>query len=159
LAALIPLAFVMSNGGLLQAGTLADAVCRRHDVTNLPAVPAKLVVFDSTPGAVSYSTYLKAFTIRFERRTTFVKYAAKISFSLLYAARKLWSIATRSNDPISMFRKKLCTQTTVPRTASRLFIYSREDALIDSTAVESYINQVKDETTGRVSAELFTSAQ
>jgi len=150
------LCHTMSNGGGLQMCNLIKAA--QKSSTKAPALQAKLLVFDSCPGAVSFKVFLQAFSVPFSKSLAIVRYAVKSAFTFYYFTTAMVASILRWQDPVTIMRKTFVSPQSFPREANRLFIYSKEDELIAWQNVEDHMAQCR-EAGSRVQGELYTSPQ
>ncbi|KAJ1310803.1 hypothetical protein OPQ81_009323 [Rhizoctonia solani] len=123
------LVHTFSNGGALNetalARTIADTL---PPTTNIPAIPAQAIVYDSLPGVLNIRVTVLAFTAAI--RSPVFRAIAKFILGILYIMGAAWR---ELNEP------KLLPQH-IPRT----YIYSDIDELIPPESVERHAKKAKE---------------
>ncbi|GAA5987260.1 hypothetical protein JCM11641_003385 [Rhodosporidiobolus odoratus] len=126
---------------------LAQALSDTQDI------PARCIVFDSCPGHSTLRLTLRAFTAG--TKNPFLKLPAMAVFSLLYGTITLWDLILR--QPPGLTRLSRYLNTSLPP-VSRLYLYSREDALVPFADVENHASEARKKGVG-VRMERFEGTQ
>jgi len=151
------LVHVFSNGGGRQMLWLSELLHRDHNAfmtTTTP--PAECLILDSLPGNSGLVTSVRAFTAPIKIRI--LKWLAAIPLTVLWCLLVGLSRLTRKPDPIELIRRGLHVPNVLPwsnEKTPRVYIYSRADQVVPSSAVEQHITAAKSQKGLNVTAELF----
>ncbi|KAI1984385.1 hypothetical protein LOZ53_005475 [Ophidiomyces ophidiicola] len=140
---------LFSNGGAYMTSQLAR-VYREKAKSH---VPVDAVVLDSTPGVVSYSGSLYAIMSSLANAPTLIRLVGGILARLFLIF--LWFIQKLGNgDVLTQARHDLNDETLINKKASRLYLYSEEDAMVRCEDIEFHILEAR-KCGGKVRKELF----
>lgn len=130
----------LAPGGTFALLNVTESLHRVAGKTDLP-LPARTVIFDSSPGDANFSGGAKAFTggIKNPVIRSIASAFAVSSMSLFW----LYNMAAGIEDPFLTMRKRLLDPTFLPQTASRTYIYSKEDELVPAQVVEQHAQESK----------------
>lgn len=132
-----------SNGGAAQLVTLGRILASSYPLKPLTSA----IVFDSAPGRRkgSFCRGVNAFTAHM--RNPILKALAKVSFAVFFVFMAAVTTLTRRRHRIDALNDGLESPHILPwmnKDTPRLFIYSKEDAMIDSEHVEQHAEDLKD---------------
>ena len=127
------LVHAFSNGGSYR---FANIVAGYYFTTHAP-LPIRALVFDSAP-AVS-GVWTKSSTIvNATLRHRLVRLIGLIIMLVVTSMAAAWSTVTWQHEPTTWTRKILNDPAYVRHTAPRVYIYSKEDQIVDDTDVEEH---------------------
>jgi hypothetical protein len=129
---------VMSNGGCIMSRNLAEMYVSRHS----KPLPISSMVLDSCPGIEGFQSALAAFSFAMPKFLPL-----RLLFSgLFYAALACMYLVNKTfrlDGPITRLRKDLNNDKLYPKRASRVYIYSRNDKLVEWEVVEKHAEDAK----------------
>ncbi|TCD67588.1 hypothetical protein EIP91_012218 [Steccherinum ochraceum] len=151
------LVHVFSNGGGFQLMHLAEVLHQTPFSASESAAPsAGCLILDSVPGDASLRSSLRAFTAPIKFLP--MKLLAYIPLTMAWCVLVGLTRITGKPDPIASLRQFLNQHNFLPwftARAPRVYIYSEEDLIVPSTAIEEHIAETKQKHGFPVTAEVF----
>lgn len=132
---------LFSNGGLFRTAHLLKAY---RQATGIP-LPISSMIIDSAPGTASISAAMRAFSFALPKRWI-LRLIGKSVLWITLVLIKFYQTITRSPDAVSLARKVINDTTLVQaanakRVATRCYIYSDADDLVDWHDVEKHASE------------------
>lgn len=138
-----------SNGGAIQLTTLGSMIRKRAEAeaaatrsSYVTPLPARSIVIDSAPGTTGLRGLLRAFTAGI--KSTILKLPIYLVLTLIWAVIRAYTAIVRPPPAhIDKLNLDLYDPTILPRTAKRLYIYSKNDELIEYQNIEKNIENAR----------------
>lgn len=132
------LVHIFSNGGSYRFCNLAA----RYLLTTDTPIPIRALIIDSAPSPCSPRSEADAVT----RGLGLTGPIRLLSFAMSLVALSLqwiWTFITWQNEPFSWARKVLNDPAVVNHDSARVYIYSREDQIVDWRGVEAHAEEAQ----------------
>jgi hypothetical protein len=142
-----------SNGGISSAVLIAEEY---HRSSGAP-LPIQAQIFDSCPGSPHFWSDIRAISAGLPRNPV-IRTLGMATLTVMYTVYIAIWWATGSENPVLGNRALVNRGELFSKRAPRAYIYSREDAMVEWTDVESHIADAKSAGYD-VSAELFEGTQ
>ncbi|CAE6436380.1 unnamed protein product [Rhizoctonia solani] len=142
------LVHTFSNGGALNETTLARTIADTlRSTTDIPAIPAQALIYDSLPGVLNIRVTLLAFTAAI--RSPAFRTIAKSLLGILYVLGATWGylesiVFGQKEDLVTKLKRELNEPKLLPQHIPRTYIYSDVDELIPAESVEGHAKKARD---------------
>ena len=138
-----------SNGGLFTTSLIASTY---HQTTGR-ALNIHVMILDSTPGRATFKRTLRAITASFPQNALLLL-LANVILALLFVVYRVWDWTEGKSDFVDEAREVMNDKRVVG-TGRRLYLYSKEDDMVDWREVEGHAAEAGERGLGEVRLERF----